>query len=134
MSYRILANAVVGVHLLYIVFVVLGGLLVARWRWVAWLHLPAAAWGAAVELFGSWCPLTPLENHFRENAGLRGYEGGFIETYLLPLIYPGQLTRGMQLALGTGVVLLNLVIYGWAWRHRRAGSSGGDAPLRSART
>lgn len=128
MHYRILADAVLGVHLLYIVFVVLGGLLVVRWGWVAWLHLPAAAWGAAVELFGFWCPLTPLENHFRARAGLGGYEEGFIERYLLSLIYPGRLTRGMQIALGAGVVLLNLGVYGWIlWRRRR----GADAPRAS---
>lgn len=119
MSYRTLADAVLVVHLFYIAFVALGGLLVARWGWVAWLHLPAVAWGAAVELFGLWCPLTPLENHFRERAGLGGYEGGFIERYLLPLIYPGQLTRGIQIALGVGVLALNLAIYARVWRQRR---------------
>ena len=118
MLYRVLADAVLGVHLLYIVFVVVGGLLVARWAWVAALHLPAAAWGAAVELCGLWCPLTPLENAFRARAGEGGYEGGFIERYLLPLIYPGALTREMQLAMGAGVVLLNLGLYFWIWRRR----------------
>ena len=120
MSYRFLADAVLAFHLLYILFVVLGGLLVLRWGWVVWLHLPAAAWGAAVEFFAFWCPLTPLENHFRERAGAGGYQGGFIERYLLPLIYPGELTRGMQLSLGTFVVLLNLGVYLWVWRRRRS--------------
>ena len=119
---RVLADAVLGVHMLYIVFVVLGGLLVARWPWVAWLHLPAAAWGAMVELFGWWCPLTPLENYFREQSGAGGYGGGFIETYLLPLIYPGELTRAMQIGLGTGVVLLNVAIYAWILKRRRVDS------------
>jgi len=118
MSYRLLADAVLGLHLLYILFVVLGGLFVLRWAWVALLHLPAALWGALVELFGFWCPLTPLENHFRRRAGEGGYQGGFIERYLVPLIYPGELTRGMQIGLGVFVVLLNLAVYLWAWRRR----------------
>jgi hypothetical protein len=122
---RVLADAALGIHLLYIVFVVLGGLLAARWPWVAWIHVPAAAWGALVELYGFWCPLTPLENYFRERAGLGGYQGGFIEEYLLPLIYPGRLTRAMQLGLGAGVVLLNLAIYAWIWRHRRRAACTG---------
>lgn len=119
MSYRILADVVLGVHMIYIVFVVLGALLVARWAWVAWLHIPAAAWGALVELFGFWCPLTPLENHFRERAGAEGYADGFIEEYLLPLIYPGELTRTMQLVLGAGVIVVNIAAYAWVlWRRR----------------
>jgi hypothetical protein len=119
MIYRILADAVLAVHLLYVVFVVTGGLLAARLAWVAWLHLPAAAWGAAVELFGFWCPLTPLENAFRTRAGIGGYEEGFIEHYLLPLLYPGALTREIQIGLGAGVVVLNGLVYAWIWRRRR---------------
>ena len=124
MIYRILADATLGVHMLYIVFVVLGGLFVVRWGWVAWLHVPAALWGAMVELFGFWCPLTPLENYFRDKAGIGAYERGFIERYLLPLIYPGELTRAMQLVLGVGVVVLNVSVYAWIWRRRRRGAGG----------
>jgi hypothetical protein len=119
MAYRFLADATVVFHGLFVVFVVLGGLLVLRWRRVAWLHLPCAAWGALIELAGWICPLTPLENHFRRLAGQVGYGGGFVETYLLPLLYPGRLTREIQLALGAVVVLVNVAIYGWIAFHRQ---------------
>lgn len=115
---RLLADAVLGIHMLYIVFVAVGGLLAVRWPSVAWAHIPAVVWGALVELLGLWCPLTPLENYYRERAGLGGYQGGFIEEYLLPVIYPGQLTRAIQIGLGTFVVLLNLAIYAWIWRQK----------------
>lgn len=99
-------------------FVVLGGLLVLRWRWVMWLHLPAAVWGALIEFAGWICPLTPLEKWLRRQGGLGGYEGGFIEHYILPVLYPRDLTRTVQLALGTAVIVVNLIIY---WRvYRRA--------------
>ena len=120
MTDRLLADAVLGFHLLYILFVVLGGLLVLRWGWVVWLHLPAALWGVLVELFGFWCPLTPLENHFRRRAGEGGYPGGFIERYLVPLVYPGELTRTMQVGLGVFVVLLNVAVYLWVRSRRRS--------------
>jgi hypothetical protein len=112
------ATAVLVIHGLFILFVVTGGLL-ALWRpWVAVPHLLAAAWGAAIS-FGGWiCPLTPLENHFRQQAGLAGYQGGFIEHYLLALIYPDGLTRGVQIGLGMGVIALNVIVYGWVWRRR----------------
>jgi hypothetical protein len=113
---RLLADAVVLVHLGFIVFVVLGGLLVLRRRWVAWLHLPAALWGAAIELAGWICPLTPLEVSLRRRAGEAGYTGGFIEHYLIPIIYPGALSRPIQIGLGVGVVALNLGIYAWILR------------------
>lgn len=112
MLYRLLADAVVAVHGLFIVFVVLGGFLAWRWRWVAALHLPSAAWGVLIE-FRHWvCPLTPLENHLRARAGAQGYEGGFIEHYLLPVIYPGGLTPQSQLVLGTAALAVNLFAYG----------------------
>lgn len=111
MSYGLLADAVLLLHLAFILFVVLGGFLVWRWPRLAWLHLPAAAWGALIE-FGDWpCPLTPLENHLRALAGEAGYAGGFIEHYLLPLIYPEALTRELQVAFGLGVVAINLAAY-----------------------
>lgn len=120
MPYALLADLVVVLHGLFIVFVVLGGILALRWRWVIWLHLPAAAWGALVELAGWWCPLTPLENRYRRMAGQEGYSGGFIETYLVPIIYPGALTREIQVALGVSVVVINVAIYAWVLRSRRA--------------
>ena len=112
MMYRILADLVVGVHALFVAFVVIGGLLVLRWPWVAALHLPAAVWGALIEFQGWICPLTPLEKSLREAAGEAGYQGGFIEHYLLPVLYPAGLTRGVQLVLGASVILVNLLVYG----------------------
>ncbi len=117
MAYRILADLVVGIHVLFVVFVVLGGLLALRWPWVATAHLPAAVWGALIEFKGWICPLTPLENSLRASAGQAGYEGGFIEHYLLPVLYPVGITRGLQLVLGSLVLAVNLVVYGVVlWR------------------
>ncbi|MNF66488.1 hypothetical protein D3C85_911830 [compost metagenome] len=112
MTYRIAADAVLLLHLAFILFAVVGGLLVLQWPRLALLHLPAVVWGAAVEFLHLICPLTPLENHLRLAAGEQGYSGGFIEHYLVPLIYPAGLTPGIQLWLGTLVLLLNLVPYG----------------------
>ena len=117
MAYRILADLVVGVHALFVAFVVLGGLLALRWPWVAAAHLPAAVWGTLIEFRGWVCPLTPLENSLRASAGQAGYEGGFIEHYLLPVLYPIGLTRGVQLVFGSLVIAVNLAVYGWVlWR------------------
>lgn len=114
------ANAVLLVHLLFIAFVLCGGLLVLRWHRLAWLHLPAAVWGVIVELMHWQCPLTPLENNLRQAARQAGYQGGFIEHYLIPLIYPAGLTPQIQLWLGAFVLLLNGLIYaGLLWRLRR---------------
>lgn len=113
MTYRLLADAVVALHLGFVLFVVFGGLLVLRRRWIAFLHLPAAAWGAAIELMGGICPLTPLENRLRGLAGLEGYGGGFVEHYVLPVLYPGALTRQLQIGLGVAVVVVNAAIYLW---------------------
>jgi hypothetical protein len=91
---------------------------------VAVLHLPAAAWGALIEFQGWICPLTPLENSLRASAGQAGYRGGFIEHYLLPVLYPAGLTRGVQLALGSGVIVVNLVVYGFLMARWRRSSAG----------
>ncbi len=111
MAYSLLADLVLLLHLGFILFVVLGGL--ASWRWprLAWLHLPALAWGAWVELSGGICPLTPLENRFRHLAGEPVFGGDFLQHYLLALIYPDGLTRALQIALGLGVLLVNALIY-----------------------
>lgn len=109
--YRLLADAVVLVHGLFILFVIAGGLLALRWPRLAWLHLPAAAWGALVELRHWICPLTPLENHLRRAAGEAGYAGGFVEQYLIPLIYPAGLTPQVQVWLGIAVLLINALVY-----------------------
>ncbi len=116
MSYWLLANAFVLLHLAFILFAVGGGLLVAWKRKIAWLHLPAAVWGALIEFMGWICPLTPLENHYRKLSGAAGYEGGFIEHYLLPLIYPETLTAATQYVLGSLVLAINFLIYFWLWR------------------
>lgn len=113
MLYRILADIVVVIHFGFIIFVILGGLLVLRWRWLLWLHIPAAIWGALIEFAGWICPLTPLENQFRMQSGAAGYEAGFIEHYLLPIIYPENLTHSLQINLGIVVLFINLSIYGF---------------------
>ncbi|CAM3157883.1 hypothetical protein BZK31_19215 [Pseudomonas floridensis] len=112
MIYRLAADSVVLFHLLFILFVLLGGVFVLRWSWMALLHVPAMLWGVAVEFLHLYCPLTPLENALRSRAGEQGYEGGFIEHYLIPLIYPAALTPQIQLWLGGIVVLINASIYG----------------------
>ena len=111
MMYGILADAVVLLHFAFILFVLLGGILVLKWRWLAWLHVPAFVWGVLIEFAGWWCPLTPLENWLRRAGGAAGYSTGFIEHYILPVIYPSALTREIQFVLGGGVLLINVVIY-----------------------
>ena len=120
MAYRGLADATVALHFAFILFVVFGGLLAWRRMFWAWLHLPAVAWVAWLEFTGAICPLTPLENALRARAGGAGYAGGFIEHYLVPLIYPAALTPGIQILLGCAVVALNVVVYAALWRRRRA--------------
>jgi len=109
--YSILADAIVVIHFLFILFVMTGGLLVIRWPKMAIAHLPAAVWGAAVEIFGWICPLTPLENRFRDLSGETAYSGDFIGRYLLPVIYPDHLTTEIQYILGGLVIIVNAVIY-----------------------
>jgi hypothetical protein len=117
--FQLIADALVVIHLLFIAFVVLGGFLVLRWPRLAWVHLPAAAWGVVVEWMGWICPLTPLENHFRQLAGSGAYGGDFVARYLVPLIYPAELTRADQMVLGGLVLAVNLLAYGLVWRKRR---------------
>ena len=111
MFYRFLADLVVVLHLGFVLFVILGGLLALRWPRAAWFHLPAALWGAGIEFVQGICPLTPLENHFRSLGGEAGYAGGFVEHYLLPVLYPAGLSQNVQWGLGIFVVLLNVAIY-----------------------
>lgn len=110
---RMAVDLVLALHLGFIVFVLLGGLLVIRFRWIAYAHIPAAAWGAFVEISGRLCPLTTWENGLRRCAGESGYAESFIEHYLLPIIYPAGLTRGVQFAIAGFVITANIVIYGW---------------------
>ena len=119
MGYAALANLVLALHGAFVLFVVAGGLLALRWPRAAWVHLPAAAWGAGIELTGGICPLTPLENRLRELAGQAGYDGGFVEHYLLAAIYPDGLTRETQVVLGLAVLAINVAVYAAAWRRRR---------------
>ncbi len=105
------ADIIVIVHLGFIVFVALGGILVIKWHKIAFLHLPCALWGVLIA-FGGWiCPLTPLEMHFRQLAGIAGYDGGFIDHYVMPIVYPAGLTRGMQIAFGVTILAVNLFVY-----------------------
>lgn len=117
---RIAADAVLVVHLAFILFVLLGGLAVLRWPKLAWLHLPAVVWGALVELNGWICPLTPLEVALREAAGDSGYRGDFLQHYIVALLYPEGLTRAMQLGFGGLVVLINSAVYIIVARRARA--------------
>ena len=121
MLYHWLANLVVLIHLGFVLFVILGALLVFRWPRLAYIHLPAAIWGALIEFFGWICPLTPLENHFRRLAGEGGYEGGFIDHYVTSLIYPAGLNRTLQIILGVIVLLMNGICYWVIVRRARRG-------------
>ncbi|MDZ4328737.1 MAG: DUF2784 domain-containing protein [Pseudomonas sp.] len=119
MLYRIAADGLVLFHLLFILFVLFGGLLVLRWHHLIWLHLPATAWGVCVEFFHLFCPLTDWENRMRQAAGQTGYGGGFIEHYVWPVIYPAGLTPAIQLGLGSVVLALNVLVYLRLFRLRK---------------
>jgi hypothetical protein len=123
MIFRFLADTVALFHGAFVVFVVVGGFLALRWHRLAWVHLPAAVWGAWIELAGWTCPLTPLENALRHRAGQAGYAGGFVEHYLIPLLYPEAYTLGLRLALAAAVVLLNAVAYGLYFSRRQRSRS-----------
>jgi len=123
MIYRFLADSVLVLHLLFIGFVIFGGLLVLRSPWIALVHIPAACWGTFIELTGGLCPLTVMEVGLRRIAGDAGYSGSFVEHYLLPVIYPAGLTRDIQFGLAGLVILINVVIYGqlvYRWQVSRS--------------
>ena len=122
MVYKLLADFVVLLHLAFIIFVIFGGLLALKNVKWAWLHVPAAVWGGLVEFAGWICPLTPLENWFYIQGGAGTYQERFIAHYLLPIIYPTELTRNVQIILGAGVVLINLTIYSLVIYKRARGS------------
>ena len=129
MAFTALAFLTVLFHLSFILFVVFGGLLVARRRRLAPLHLACAAWGAYVSLANRMCPLTPLEKWFRRQGGGTGYTGDFIEHYMLAIIYPTGLTADVQKMLGAAVILLNVAVYAWILRSgRRARLAAAAAP------
>ena len=114
---NLLADIVVVVHVAFVLFVVAGGFLILRWPRIVWIQLPAALWGIVVEWAGWICPLTPLENWLRARGGTAGYQGGFVERYLLPVLYPAELTRTEQIVLGSTALIVNLVAYLFAFRH-----------------
>lgn len=117
MFYKLAADAVVLLHLGFVLFVVTGGLLVCKWRWIALLHLPAVIWAVLLEFYGWLCPLTPLELSLRAAGGQAGYSGGFVEHYILPVLYPAELGRPLQFAMGSFVIVINIALYGWLlWR------------------
>jgi hypothetical protein len=118
MPYGLLADLVVVAHFAFVLFVVLGGLLVLRWPRLAYVHVPVAIYGVLIEFAGWICPLTPLEQTLRIKGGESGYQGGFIEHYILPVLYPSALTRNLQLLLGTLVLGLNLAIYTYVLRRK----------------
>jgi hypothetical protein len=119
MAFRLAADILVVVHLAFILFVVLGGFLAWRWHRLVWVHAPAAVWGALIEIAGWICPLTPWEVALRQRAGQAGYQSGFIEHYVMPIVYPPGLTPSVQLLLGGFVIAVNAVAYAGLIRRRR---------------
>ena len=115
-AFELLSGLTLIVHLAFVLFVVAGGLLVIRWRWLMLLHITAVIWAAAVELFGWICPLTPLENWFRQKAGQSSYETDFIGRLIFRVLYPSGLTREVQIVLGLFVVIVNVAVYAWLYR------------------
>lgn len=109
--YLFAADIVLLLHFAFILFVLAGGILVFRWHWLIWFHIPAALWGAVVVIAGWICPLTPVENMLRQAGGGQSYSGSFIERYLFPVIYPSGLDRETFIAMGVTVVVINLVVY-----------------------
>ena len=121
MPFCFFTDIIVVVHFGFVLFVIFGGFLVLRWRWAVFLHVPSILWAAFIEFYGGTCPLTPLENWLRSKGGAASYELGFIENYLIPVLYPSHLTREIQIVLGASVIALNLFVYGWVFvRKRRA--------------
>lgn len=134
MIYDALADLVVLGHFAFILFAMFGALLVLWRQRIIWLHVPALLWGTTTELLGIVCPLTYLENYLRRQGQSSEYAVGFIEQYLVPIIYPTELTREIQWLLGALLVVLNLLLYAYVWRATRlARSVPHNVPLRSER-
>jgi hypothetical protein len=121
--YPLLADLIVLLHFVFVLFVLFGGILTLKWPRVVWIHAPALVWGCLVEFTGAVCPLTPLENYLRMQGGEADYGGDFISHWLLPILYPEALTPGIQLVLGAFVLVLNVTIYSWMWRSRQISPS-----------
>jgi hypothetical protein len=113
---HILSDLVILTHFSFVLFVIIGGFLVIRWKRIAWLHIPAFLWAGLVEIAGFQCPLTPLESWLAERSGAGAYRTGFVEHHIIPILYPASLTRDLQVALGFFVLLVNLGIYGVLFR------------------
>jgi hypothetical protein len=111
MIYNLAATSLALLHFGFIVFVLFGAFLVLKWPGLKWVHLPAAVWGVLIELFGWWCPLTKWENVLLQRAGRAGYGGGFVSHYIMPIIYPAGLTRGLEIVIGLLVLAINLAVY-----------------------
>jgi hypothetical protein len=126
MTYRLFADLIVVAHVAFVLFVLFGGLLALRWRGMALIHIPCAVWGVLIEARGWICPLTPLENHLRRLAGEAGYSGGFIEHYVMPLLYPAGLNRTIQWIMALTVIVLNLAVYALVWSRWRRTRGTGD--------
>lgn len=122
MLFRAAADLLVLAHTLFVLFVVLGGLLVARWPRLVWVHLPAAAWGVLIEFEGWICPLTPFENYLRERGGSSTYQDDFVVHYIVPLLYPAHLTTSLQFWLGSAAIVSNVLAY-WFVLRRHAGTT-----------
>ena len=120
--YWLTATLIVVVHLAFVLFALAGVVLARRWRWIPWIHVPAAGWASYIELSGGICPLTPLENQLRAAAGLGDYSGDFVARYVFPVLYPDGLTREAQIGVGLIVLMVNLVLYIAVYRRRRRGS------------
>ena len=121
MIWRALADLVLLIHFAFVIFVIVGGFFATRWGWLPWVHLPAVAWAVGLEFLGWICPLTPLENSLRQASGEAGYAGGFLEHYLVQVVYPEALTPEIQIYLGLGVFLINLSAYSfvyWRWSRK----------------
>jgi len=116
MIWRALADLVLLIHFAFVIFVIVGGFFASRWRWLPWVHLPAVAWAVVLEFSGWICPLTPMENLLRRASGEAGYAGGFLEHYLVQVVYPEALTPEIQIYIGLGVLLINGLAYGIVWK------------------
>jgi len=118
--YLILAELVIAIHFLFIAFNVLGGLLAIWKKWIPFIHIPAVIWGTSIIILGGTCPLTPLEKFLRKMGGAEGYSGGFIGHYITPIIYPGGVTREIQIILGITAIIINILIYSYVIYRRRS--------------
>jgi hypothetical protein len=118
-AFGLLAGLLVAAHLAFAIFAAAGGVLVVRWRRLAWVHVPAVAWAVYIEVTGGICPLTPLENEWRQRADLDRYSGDFIAQYVFPALYPEGLTPAAQFAIGVLVLVVNVAVYAWLFVETR---------------